>query len=124
MFLLVDEERPGQLVDAVDRHHLDAFGAFGAFGEVARDDDAAEAQPRRLADALLGAGGGAHLTRKPDFARAADALADRTVVVRRNYGGDDGQIQPRIGDLEAAREVEEDVLGVHLHPHALLQHGQ
>ena len=63
LLLLVDEERPGQLVDAVDRHHLDAFGAFGAFGEVARDDDAAEAQPRRLADALLGAGRRAHFAR-------------------------------------------------------------
>ena len=57
---LFDEQGFRELIDAVYRDDLDAFGAFAAFGQVSRHDDAPESQPCGLADALFGAGCGAH----------------------------------------------------------------
>ena len=75
------EKRLRELVDAVYRDYLDAFGTLAAFGQIARHDDAPESEPCGLADALFGAGRGAHFARQAYFAGAADPLGHGTVVV-------------------------------------------
>ena len=107
-----------------DGNDLDAFGPFASRGQVARDDDAPEAQPGRFADALFGAGGGAYFARKADFAGTADARADGPVVIGGDDRRDDGQVEPRVGDLEPAREVEKDVLLEHFEPDAFFDDSQ
>ena len=52
-----------------------------------------------LADALFGAGRGAHFARQAYFAGAADPLGHGTVVVGRDHRRHDREVQPRVRDL-------------------------
>ena len=68
-----------------------------------------ESEARGLAQPTLEAGDRAQLAEQPDLADGDRVRGDRPVAHRRGEGERDRQVEPRLGDAEAAGEV-----GVHV----------
>ena len=91
---------------------------------MARDNHLPETELGRFRHALLDTVYRTYLAAQADFPGHADAAFDARVHIAAQHGGNDGQVDGRIGHFQSSGYVQEHVFLRQFKPHALLQHGQ
>ena len=75
-------------------------------------------------DALCNARDGANLAAESNLACHAGQPVDGRIDIARKHGGNDGEVDGRVCDADAAGDVEEDVLLCEFEADAFLKHGE